>query len=259
MTKTKGKKNQPNSNKSIKAVIIAMIAALIIGIGVGIWYIYSTKTSGSDGAGSGSKITNTGYEDPATYDEGKGIYVSHKGVGELDDKLPTLEIYMDYTCGHCVNFEKAYGKELETAVKDGKLNVIYRPVNILQQDYSKYVSSAVIDLVSSDDKDKFLTFQHKVTENVADFFEHKDETKMTADYLDKLAKESGISDDVIAKFRKAKNDGYIDVAVQRWIKRKGFEDGKIGTPTFILDGKVYSASDIKIAGGIVPFVEANTK
>lgn len=257
MGKTKTKKNQPNANKGIKAIILGVIVALIVGIGVGIYYIYSSKTSGQ--TGTETKITNTGYEDPATYEEGKGIYVSHKGVGELDDKLPTLEIYMDYTCGHCVNFEKAYGKELEEAVKNGKLNVIYRPVNILRQDYSKYVSSAVIDLVTSDDKDKFLTFQYKVTGNIADFFENKDETKMTADYLDKLAKESGISDDVIAKFRKAKNDGYIDVAVQRWIKREGFEDGKIGTPTFILDGKVYTAADIQIAGGILPFVEANTK
>lgn len=50
--------------------------------------------------------------------------------GTLDNSLPTFEVYMDYTCSHCAHFDREYGKEISDLVKSGKMNVIYRPVNV---------------------------------------------------------------------------------------------------------------------------------
>ncbi|QPK93983.1 thioredoxin domain-containing protein [Actinomyces sp. zg-332] len=238
------------------SIIAAVIVVLILVVGVALYYVYSSKSSNSSTA-NGIELAKTGYSDPADYEAGKGIYLSSKGVDVLDKNLPTFEIYMDYTCVHCVHFEKKYSKEISELVKSGKMNVIYRPVNVLQQDYSKYVSSAVIEVLKSADKDKFFEFHSKLTENVADYFDTKDESKITLEYIDKLAKEAGISDETIAKFKNTKYDKYIDTTLERWMQRPLFKGESIGTPTFVLDGKVVSLADIENAGSLAKFIEAN--
>lgn len=245
--------------KGVFGVIVLIILILIGIIGGTLYYIDSSKGSNSSSSTSANEteLAKTGYSDPSTYEAGKGIYYSAKGIDVLNKNIPTLEIYMDYTCIHCVHFEKKYGKEISELVKAGKINVIYRPVNVLQQEYSKYVSSAVIEVLKSKDKDKAIDFHNKLVENVSDYFDTKDDSKITQGYVETLAKESGISDEVIAKFKEATYSKYIDTALQRWIKRPLFKGENIGTPTFVLDGKVVSLSDIGSAGSLTKFIEAN--
>ena len=232
-------------------IFIGIILVLCLVLGVGGYFIVSKSSQSSS---TGSELANTGYADPETYEEGKGIYVSSEGVGKLKDGVPTLEIYLDYTCKHCVDFEKEYGEQIEKLVTDGKLNVIYRPVNVLNQEYSKYVASAVLEVVNSKDKDKFMAFQHAVTKNVAEVFESRDDSKAGVEYVDVLAKNVGISEDTIKLFANKNYNNYIDTTVQLWTKRPLFEGQQIGTPSFVLDGKIIGVDELTKSGDIASAV-----
>lgn len=236
------KQKKPQSKSRV--VIISLIVVLALVIVSGLTYaIYKSNSAGTQA--KEVEIAGTNYSDPKEYKDGKGIYISQKGVGELKDGVPTFEIYLDYVCGHCAHFEAEYAKTIDELVKDGKLNVIYRPVNILNDNYAKYVSSAMMDVINSKDKDKFPAFQEKYFENLVQLFETKDESKASTAYIDTIAKEAGVSDDVIAKFKNTANIDYTDTALQRWLKRDIFKGDQIGTPSFVLNGKKIELTEIK--------------
>lgn len=42
---------------------------------------------------------------------------------------------------------------------------------MFEQQYSAFVANAMLQVVNSDDKDKYLDFQHKVSLSIAEYFD----------------------------------------------------------------------------------------
>lgn len=56
-------------------------------------------------------------------------------IGKQDAPV-TIDVYEDFLCSGCGQFEQLYGSQLETAAADGQARVVYHPVAILD-DYSE--------------------------------------------------------------------------------------------------------------------------
>lgn len=105
---------------SIGAVSVLVIAGLI---GWGVW---SSQDSGEFTA------------PPGATQDGTGIAV---GSGPV-----TIDVYEDYLCPACKQFEQTSGPTLEQLVSDGKARVVYHPVAFLNRfsstEYSTRSSAA---------------------------------------------------------------------------------------------------------------------
>ena len=245
-----------NLKKSTKRNVIIAVVVVLLCVVFAICYGFYAKDS-ADSSNSGKEAANTKYVDPDTYKQGRGFYVSADGVGVLKKGVPTLEIYMDFTCPHCINFEYKYGDEINKLVSKGEINVIYRPVNVLNQGYSKYVSSAMIDVLESKDKDKFPAFQAAVVKNIYNYLQTKDEKLSSTDMIGTLAKSVGISDDVVAKFANKSNINYIDKTIKMFTNRDIFSGEDIAVPAFVLNGKVMDYEKITTTKSLESFIKDN--
>ncbi|MGC5050461.1 thioredoxin domain-containing protein [Micromonospora sp. DT48] len=105
---------------SVGAVLVLVIAGLIG------WSVWSSQKSGDFTA------------PPGANDSGTGIVV---GSGPV-----TVDIYEDYLCPACKQFEQTSGATIEQLVNDGKVRVVYHPVAYLNRysstEYSTRSSAA---------------------------------------------------------------------------------------------------------------------
>ncbi|MEV6690446.1 thioredoxin domain-containing protein [Micromonospora sp. NPDC051196] len=105
---------------SIGAVAVLVVAGLIG------WSVWSSQSSGEFTA------------PPGATEDGTGIVV---GSGPV-----TIDVYEDYLCPACKQFEQTSGATIEQLVSDGKARVVYHPVAYLNRfsstEYSTRSSAA---------------------------------------------------------------------------------------------------------------------
>ncbi|MEV2242583.1 thioredoxin domain-containing protein [Micromonospora sp. NPDC049891] len=105
---------------SVGAVLVLVVAGLIG------WSVWSSQQSEDFTA------------PPGANDTGTGIVV---GSGPV-----TIDIYEDYLCPACKQFEQTSGATIEQLINDGKVRVVYHPVAFLNRysttDYSTRSSAA---------------------------------------------------------------------------------------------------------------------
>ncbi|MEW2477138.1 thioredoxin domain-containing protein [Micromonospora gifhornensis] len=105
---------------SIGAVAVLVVAGLIG------WSVWSSQSSG------------TFVAPPGATEDGTGIVV---GSGPV-----TIDVYEDYLCPACKQFEQTSGATIEQLVSDGKARVVYHPVAYLNRfsstQYSTRASAA---------------------------------------------------------------------------------------------------------------------
>ena len=150
-----------------------------------------------------------------------------------DDAPHSVIVYEDFLCPYCGDFELASSDGLAELAGDGKVQVEYRPFNLLSSigDYSERSAGAwkiVLDESGADVAKKFhdLLFENQPAEQ-GPF--------PTNDDLVDWAVEAGADEgDVGDKIR--------DEAGADWVKRAtqaAFDAGVQGTPTILLDGEVF--------------------
>jgi protein-disulfide isomerase len=142
-------------------------------------------------------------------------------------------IYEDFLCPYCGELEDASREDLARLAADGKVQVEYRPFNLLSSvgDYSERsaaVFAVVLDTSGPDVAKKLhdLLYEHQPSESGP--FPSDDD-------LVKLAVEAGADE---AKVRKGVDAGdgkaWVTDATQA-----ALDAGVRGTPTVLLDGKVF--------------------
>lgn len=164
--------------------------------------------------------------------EGGGAVTGNYSVlaGQADAPVK-VTIYQDFMCPWCGAFERANRDDLEALVDDGTIQIEFHIVNWQDRqsqgtNYSSRSGNAFV-AVAKAEPDKVMPF------NAALFDSQPDEgTPGLSDAeIASLAREVGVSNDVIATFARMANQSFIDNAATVAVN-----SGITGTPTILING-----------------------
>ncbi len=191
---------------------VAVVAVLVIAGLVGY-----TTLSEQDKATTGALVT------PASaVDDGTAFAV---GTGPV-----TVDVYEDFMCPICNNFEKQSGATLKQLITDKKITMRYHPVSILDDasNGTQYSTRAAGAAAAAADEGKFTEFHDVLYANQPE--ENSD--GLGNDKIIELAKSVGLTSD---KFATAVNAGTYKpwaTKVTETFSSRGFD----GTPTIVING-----------------------
>jgi protein-disulfide isomerase len=219
----------------IAAVVV--VAALVIG-GV-IWTISDkNKTEGQTIAAGGTSLAGD------VTQKRDGVVVT---VGKAGAKA-SIDVYADFLCPICGQFEKTYKTDVEQAINDGKLQVRYHMVPLLndRSDPPGYSLDSANAALAAADAGKFLQFHDAL------FANQPEEGKRGYDkaQLIELGRNVGITD---PGFAQTVNAGTYDQQVNAAFQQiendpklaQDFGNGQsgFGTPTVTANGAIVSWQD----------------
>ena len=143
-------------------------------------------------------------------------------------------IYEDFLCPFCGQLEKATRDDLARLAADGKVRVEYRPFDLLSRlgDYPIRATNAFALVLEKSGADVAKKFHDLLYENQPS---EEDPGAVTDDDLVNLAVEAGATESDV-------RDGIENLAKKSWVDEATAEASKAGvtgTPTILLDGKVF--------------------
>ena len=185
--------------------------------------------------------------------DGSLTYGAAMTPGSVNEGAPVLDIYFDYSCHFCADFEALHADEISRLVKDGKVTLALRPCKALGQDWTDIVMNAM-GLVLDRQPEVALTFHNAALALFSEIFASRDAGRQTVDELADTAKKVGVSQDVADSFEKAVNDNTYG----KWTEAgtKAFDSKRLnGTPTVFLDGTQLDLQAVATATALTEAVE----
>lgn len=179
--------------------------------------------------------------------EDGGVAVSADGVGTLDDDATRIDVYLDYMCPACGQFESVNGDTLVQLAADGDASVVYHPIAILNRfsngtGYSTRAAAAGY-LVADEAPDTFVAFTEQM------FAQQPDEgtSGLTNAEIADVARDAGVPNDVAGRI----SDGTAVDDYGQWVTsltnavsadESLVAEGSsgFGTPTITIDGTVWT-------------------
>jgi protein-disulfide isomerase len=165
----------------------------------------------------------------------------------------TTDIYQDYMCPYCGQFERANTTDIESLVSAGTLKVQIHPMAFLDESSNgtKFSTRAANALVTVYNKepDKTLAMNAILFANQPD----ENTSGLTDDQIAAFAKQAGVSDATIALFKQQSYAAWVASATQA-----AFAAGIQSTPTVLVDGTKLTGN-LYTAGTFKSAVEAAAK
>ena len=165
-------------------------------------------------------------------DDGSLTYGAAMTPGSVNEGAPVLDVYFDYACHFCANFDTLHADEISRLVKDGKITLALHPCKILGQDWTDIVMNAM-GVVLDRQPEVALAFHNAALALFSEIFASRDAGRQTVDELADTAKKAGVSQDVVKAFEKAVKDN----SYGKWTEAgtNAFRDKKLSaTPTVFL-------------------------
>ncbi|GAA4546569.1 DsbA family protein [Amycolatopsis samaneae] len=225
-----------------KRVIVTVVAVVVVAVAVigGVIWINASKNSTE-----GQAITTGTNSAPATPPVA-GVVEKRDGAVVLTgkpDAKKSIDVYADFLCPICGEFQKAYGPQIEQAVNSGQLLVRYHMVPLLNKssDPPGYSLDSANASLAAADSGKFTAYHDALFKNQPE----EGGRGYDKGQLVKLGQDLGITD---PKFAEAVNGGTYNQAIndayQQTLKdpnlEQTFPNGKkgFGTPSIVVGGKV---------------------
>jgi protein-disulfide isomerase len=159
---------------------------------------------------------------------------------------PVVDLFFDYQCPICNQFESIYGAALEKLASSGQIDLHYRPMIFLDVNLQNDSSlRAGIAAACADTVDKYREYHDQVFANQPE--------QEGAGYADPLLRDTiptklGLTGDALAGFQKC----YDGKSTHNWVQAQedaGAKAGVTGTPTFRVNGHDV---DIKEFANVAP-------
>lgn len=219
--------------KKVVAITVAVVvlAALVIG---GVIWTTSSKDS-TEGKVIGAQ---TGTSAPGVVEKRDGAVVT---VGKPEAKK-TIDVYADFLCPVCKQFEESFKGQIEEHVNNGTLQVRYHMLPMLNQrsDPPGYSLDSANASLAAADAGKFLAFHDAL------FKDQPEEGGRGFDkaQLIKLGQDVGISDPAFAlkvnsgAYEQEIQDAYKKIAGDPSLQQDFGNGPGFGTPTVTANGQV---------------------
>lgn len=197
--------------------------------------------------GSGTKVP-TGVNA-----DGSWTYGADLTVGSVNKGAPVLDVYFDYSCHFCADFETLHSGEIETLLKDGRITLAIHPCQILEQRWTDQVMNAM-GVILDEQPDAALDFHNAILAFFTEIYQAQDASMMSKDNVVAKAQEVGVTAAVTDKIA----DAIDNNTYGQWIElgTKTFRDlGFSGTPTVLYDGQTLDLRAIATATGLTTYID----
>ncbi|NEG55636.1 DsbA family protein [Bifidobacterium platyrrhinorum] len=244
----------------IGAIVVAVVVVLVAVAGIAIWRSHVASQNSGDNLSvdqAYAKLQEV-KDKPSTADEKGGILVSQSGVGKKVDGAPTVQVYMDFMCSGCGNFERASGETLEKMVLAGQINLELHPMSFgdtwSTDKYSTRAANMLLSITEQDqDPEHILGF---IRNMYADDFQPAENSgvKTSDDQMKKQATKAGVSQKVADASVTDKYTKWLDAINVYNPKRSelfnvsGTYKGQMTTPTVLINGKYWDMNELTTAG-----------
>ncbi|RPF19815.1 DsbA family protein [Myceligenerans xiligouense] len=229
-------KKAQGRERMYRIVTLSLLGVLIAGLGVAIWLIFAESQK--------TPIERADAVPAGVVDE-TGIPVDEDGAaGTLVEGAPQLDVYVDFMCPVCGQFEALNGADIAELREGGEVAFVVHPVAILDRmssgtEYSTRAASAAA-WVADQAPESFieyhdLLFANQPAENSAGLSDQQ---------LADFAEQAGVPADVAQGIADGDaTDAYRDWVTASTDQATSAEDlanpqtGQFGTPTVMLDGE----------------------
>lgn len=197
-------------------VVVVLVLALAAGVGVQYWRGHSSVNVDASGAPEPAVITGPGTD-------GDGVTVGKAGA------KAHIDLYLDFRCPHCKDFEDESGATIDKLVDDGTATLTYWPLAFVNPASSPRLANA-FGCAAAAGKPR----------SYADQLYASFEKSWTTQQLLELGKKLGIDDQ---SFEQCVNDN----SQSKWLEsvaKEADSRGVTGTPTVFVDGKMLDAEQL---------------
>ncbi|WEV69359.1 thioredoxin domain-containing protein [Bifidobacterium sp. ESL0775] len=192
---------------------------------------------------------------PTVVDDKGGILISKDGYGKKLDKAPTVEIYMDPLCPGCGSLHRQIDGDLDKLVDAGQINLVYHPMNFLDQDstdqYSTRAAGAILYVASHDaNAEHLMGFVSNLYNKDYQPEEGPDYKATGNDKIKEQALKASVAEDVIDKAFDGRYNKWLTASYNYTITRKelqnqsGQNKGSMSTPAVTINGTLIDQSEI---------------
>ncbi len=230
------------ANKIVVGAVVLVVAIVAVVGGV-IW----SQRSGDDGASGGTALP-------------KGVAAMGEGYRAFPDVTPlagapTVDLYEDFQCPACKQFEELTGSTVTSLAKEGKIVLVYHVKNFLDDNLRNDSSTRAANAAfCAADAGRFQEFHDLVFPGQPD----REGAGFTDAELLGFAQAAGIDGDAMTTWQSCVEDGRYDAYVDS-VEQRSFTDGVRGTPTVRIDGKDQELEAIASPDGFTAAVEAASK
>lgn len=219
------RQQQAASERRTRNILFAVLGVFVIGAIIAVVVIFNQSQK--------SLLDNFEGATPANTDNRGGIVVGQSGVaGEATEGADTLQVYLDFMCPFCGQFEAANAADLTELREAGKLNVVYHPeANLdgysLDTQFSTRAANAAAT-VANGAPDKFLAFVEGMFANQPE----ENTEGLSDEQIATIAVEAGVPQEIADTFAGGVYTEWVGVATQQ-----GNRDVGAGTPVIVLNGE----------------------
>lgn len=229
------------ANKIVVATVVVIVAIVAVVAGV----IISTR--GGDAPAADGPLP------PGVSAMGEG-YPAFSDVTPAPD-APTVDLYEDFQCPACAQFESLVGPTISGLAAEGKIRLVYHVKNFLDDNLGNDSSTlAGTAAFCAADAGRFQEFHDQVFPGQP----AREGEGFTQERLAEFATAAGIEGEALSTWEACVSSGRYDAYVDS-VEAASFEDGVRGTPTVRINGEEQDLNTIVTPEGFTQAVEAATR
>lgn len=253
------RKQQARADRRTRNIIIGLVALILVVIigAIAAVIIQSNHKKAQDSQAATAAI--------GTYGDGAPIVVSHLGIGKVDESLPTLTEYFDYSCHVCAAYDVAFGEKATQDALDGKFNIKYQPVNTVKAPYQYAATTASLIAAQKVDAQTWGKFHNALLAYFNEAYNSGNgsvvqDLSKSAKQVKTIASQVGIPEDVVNSFPENGVDDYLTKTTQAWANAtyEGRSPNSLGTPEFVINDKTaldFPKLGVTTVDGVYPAIQ----
>ena len=253
------REQQARADRRTRNIIIGLVALILVVIigAIAAVIIQSNHKKAQDSQAATAAI--------GSYGDGGPIVVSHLGIGKVDESLPTLTEYFDYSCHVCAAYDVAFGEQVTRDALDGKFNIKYQPVNTVKAPYQYAATTASLIAAQKVDAQTWGKFHNALLAYFNEAYNSGNgsvvqDLSKSAKQVKTIASQVGIPEDVVNSFPENGVDEYLTKTTQAWANAtyEGRSPNSLGTPEFVINDKTaldFSKLGLTKVDGIYPAIQ----
>lgn len=253
------REQQARADRRTRNIIIGLVALILVVIigAIAAVIIQSNHKKVQDSQAATAAI--------GSYGDGGPIVVSHLGIGKIDESLPTLTEYFDYSCHVCAAYDVAFGEQATQDALDGKFNIKYQPVNTVKAPYQYAATTASLIAAQKVDAQTWGKFHNALLAYFNEAYNSGNgsvvqDLSKSAKQVKTIASQVGIPEDVVNSFPENGVDDYLTKTTQAWANAnyEGRSPNSLGTPEFVINDKTaldFSKLGVTTIDGVYPAIQ----